>query len=86
MSVSDWKVIYRGYGGDDLNAEIARLQKGLAGGFTSQASGSVSHTRDTTELRDRLKAATEIRTERSTPSRAPRSAKADFSGLTSSDF
>lgn len=86
MSASDWKVIYRGYSGDDLDAEIARLQKGLAGGFTSQASGSVSHTRDTTELRDRLKAATEIKNERSKPSCLPRSAKVDFSGISSRDL
>jgi hypothetical protein len=86
MSAADWKVIYRGYSGEELDAEMASLRKSLAGGFVSQGSGSVSHTRDTTELRDRLKAATEVKNERSASSGVPRSAQADFSGTTTSDF
>jgi hypothetical protein len=65
--------------------EIASLQKSLAGGFTSQASGSVQHTRDTTELRDRLRAATEVKNERAGRQGA-RQARVDFSHSRTEDF
>ncbi len=85
MGVSDWKIIYRSYNGDELDAEIASIKQGLKGGFTSQGSGSVSHTRDTTDLRDRLRAATEVKSERSGTA-APRQATVDFSNSRTEDF
>jgi hypothetical protein len=85
MAVSDWLEIYRAYSGPDLDAEMVSLQAGLKGGFVSQGSGSVQHQRDLTELRDRLRAATRVKSERAGQA-GGRIARVDFSGTRTSDF
>lgn len=64
MAAEQWMEIYRSYEAADLTAEIASLQKDLKGGFSSQGSGSVNHSRDLNDLRDRLAAATRVKNER----------------------
>ena len=64
MAAEQWMEIYRSYDSSELNTEIEQLRKDVAGGFTSQGSGSVQHTRDLQELRDRLQAATRVKNER----------------------
>lgn len=64
MAAENWMEIYRSYEGAELTTEIEQLRKDLAGGFTSQGSGSVQHSRDLGELRDRLQAATRVKNER----------------------
>ena len=85
MAISDWLEIYRAYSGPDLDAEMVSLQAGLKGGFVSQGSGSVQHARDLAELRDRLRAATRVKSERAGGS-AGRVARVDFSGTRTADF
>lgn len=85
MGASDWRVIYRGYSAEKLATEMEKLEAGLSGGFTAQSSGSVNHQRDVTELRDRLRAAADVKAERS--GNAPgRVATVDFSGTGRGDF
>ena len=64
MAADQWMEIYRSYEADDLSAEIAQLQKDVRGSFTSPGAGSVQHSRDLNELRDRLQAATRVKSER----------------------
>lgn len=64
MAAEQWMEIYRAYTGAELVTEITTLQKDVAGGFSSQGSGSVQHQRDLQELRDRLQAAVRVKNER----------------------
>lgn len=64
MAADQWMEIYRSYTTEDLSEEIAQLQKDVKGGFSSQGAGSVQHSRDLGELRDRLQAATRVKNER----------------------
>lgn len=85
MGLADWKAIYRGYSTEELNVEMEELKADLKGSFSAQASGSVSHQREVRELRDRLRAATEIRNERGGRHR-PRRGQVDFSGTDIDDL
>ena len=76
---ANWKSIYRSYTAEALTTEKASLQTGLQGGFVSQGSGSVSGTRDTSQLENRLQALVEVERERG--GNAPqRTGTVDFSG------
>lgn len=73
--------IYRSYDGTDLAVEMVQLRRDLAGGFASQGSGSVQHSRDLGELRDRLQAATRVQNERKNRSRGnPMKGQVNFGG------
>lgn len=85
MAKSDWIEIYRAYSGEELDEEMVSLRKSLKGGFVSQGSGSVSHQRDLTELRDRLTAATRVKSERS-GNRKSQIATVNFSGVRTDQF
>ncbi len=85
MGVADWKTIYRAYDAEELATEMADLKKDLKGAFSSQSSGGTSHSREQSELRDRLNAATQVQRERSGSSRSRRGV-VDFSGNDLSDF
>jgi len=85
MALSDWLEIYRAYTGPDLDAEVVSLQGSLKGGFVSQGSGAVNHARDLAELRDRLRAATRVRSERSGCASARRGI-VDFSGVSNGNL
>lgn len=75
----DWLIIYRGYDGPTLAAELARLQAWSTNQFSSQtARGGESYARSTAENRSRLAAATTVTKERS--GRYRRHGVADFSG------
>jgi hypothetical protein len=64
MATGAWEEIYRGFTQAELEAELVTLKKSLAGGFVSQGSSNVNHSRDVNELRDRLQAATRIKNEK----------------------
>ena len=86
MGLTNWLEIYRGYTGEELDAEMVSLRKSLQGGFVSQGSGSVQHAKDVTELRDRLQAATRVRNEKSGRGRGMQVGRVDFSGNRAEDF
>jgi hypothetical protein len=85
MGLTNWLEIYRGYTSDDLTAEMTSLRAGLRGGFLSQGSGSVQHSKDLTQLENRLQAATRVKNERSGGGET-RVGQVDFSQVSSSDF
>lgn len=60
MGLADWKAIYRAYTAEELATEMEELKKDLRGSYSAQASGGISHQREVRELRDRLRAATEV--------------------------
>ena len=81
MAAEQWLEIYRSYELEELDAEITQLQKDVRGSFSGQGQGSVNHTRDLAELRDRLQAATRVRNDRNGPGRGTmRVGQVDFSG------
>ena len=64
MAADQWMEIYRSYTSEELATERTELQKTLKGSLTSQASGTVSGTKDLQEARDRLQALTRVQNER----------------------
>jgi hypothetical protein len=76
--MDEWIISYRGYTDAELSAEIERLRKQSTSPFISQTQGSRSFQRSTAEVRERLSAATMVRSERS-QARPPCEAIADFS-------
>jgi hypothetical protein len=64
MAADQWMEIYRSYESEELDVEIAQLRKDVRGSFTAQGAGSVNHSRDLGELRDRLHAASRVKSER----------------------
>ena len=64
MAAENWMEIYRSYTGEELGEEIVQLKKDVRGAFSAQGSGSVSHSRDLSQLEARLQAAVRVQNER----------------------
>ena len=76
--VDAWIIVYRGYSDSELSAEIAWLRQQTRNPYNAQTEGQRSYARSTAEMRDRLSAATQVLSERSS-SDEPRHGRADFS-------
>jgi hypothetical protein len=78
MASSEWQEIYRSYTTEKLDEEIVKLQEDLDGGYSSQNSGGGGHTRDITELRNRLQAAIRVKERRGGRNQVKRVGRVDF--------
>lgn len=65
MSVANWKVIYRDYSSQELDAEEARLKVEAENVFLAQSVGGKSYQRSITSVEEKLRAISEIRREQS---------------------
>ena len=63
MSVANWKVIYRDYSSQELDAEEARLKVEAENVFLAQSVGGKSYQRSITSVEEKLRAIAEIRRE-----------------------
>jgi ribosomal protein L31E len=63
MSVANWKVIYRDYSSQELDAEEARLKIEAENVFLAQSVGGKSYQRSITSVEEKLRAIAEIRRE-----------------------
>lgn len=78
--MDEWLIVYRGFTDEELTDEIDALRELASNPFQSQTEGGRAYTRSTAETRDRLAAATRVRSERS-GSEQPWNGTADFSNV-----
>jgi hypothetical protein len=57
MATNDWAIIYRTYGAEELDEEIAFLKKESKNLYMSQGVGGKNYQRNVTIIQDRLRAA-----------------------------
>jgi hypothetical protein len=76
-----WLQIYRGYTDEELASEITWLKVQARNPFSVQSEGARSVTRSTSEMRDRLAAATQVTNERGGADRGLRHMVPDFSNF-----
>ena len=77
--MEQWLITYTEYTDAELTSEIEWLRKQTRNPFGSQSEGNRSVTRATAEFRDRLAAASQVKTSRSQGASNPRHGIADFS-------
>ena len=78
MATNDWLLIYRAYDVTELDDEIVFLKKESKNIYLSQGVGGKNYSRNVTIIQDRLRAALQVKAERSGQDFFP-STLADFS-------
>ena len=79
--MNEWLQNYRTYSDVDLDAEITWLRGQSRNVFNAQTEGNRSYARSTTEIRDRLAAANQVKAERGGADEGNRHLIADFSNV-----